>query len=85
MTMIIEEAVQTLKRIIQVADSHDTGVKEIDGIDEEAINMGIEALTAINYLIEQINPAIAKYHNGSRKEIWSYDEILALIKEGSRL
>jgi len=39
-----EEAIQVLRHIIQVADTSDCGIKEIDGIDEEALEMAIKAL-----------------------------------------
>lgn len=39
-----EQAIKILKRIIEVADTSDCGIKEIDGIDEEALNMAIKSL-----------------------------------------
>ena len=42
--MTTEEAIQILRHIVQVADTSDCGIKEIDGIDEEAIDMAIKAL-----------------------------------------
>ena len=42
--MTREEAVQVLRHIIQVADTSDCGIKEIDGIDEDALDMAIKAL-----------------------------------------
>ena len=42
--MTREEAIQVLRHIIQVADTSDCGIKEIDGIDEEALDMAIKAL-----------------------------------------
>ena len=42
--MTREEAIQVLHHIVQVADASDCGIKEIDGIDEKAIDMAIKAL-----------------------------------------
>ena len=42
--MTREEAIQVLRHIIQVADTSDCGIKEIDGIDEEALEIAIKAL-----------------------------------------
>ncbi len=42
--MTSDEAINILNHIILVADTSDCGVKEIDGLDEEAIYMGIKAL-----------------------------------------
>ena len=42
--MTREEAKQVLRHIIQVADTSDCGIKEIDGTDEEALEMAIKAL-----------------------------------------
>ena len=42
--MTNKEAIEILRHIVQVADTSDCGIKEIDGIDEEAIDMAIKAL-----------------------------------------
>lgn len=42
--MTREEAIKVLHHIVQVADISDCGIKEIDGIDEEAIEIAIKAL-----------------------------------------
>ena len=44
--MTTEEAIQILRHIVQVADTSDCGIKEIDGIDEEAIDMAIKLILA---------------------------------------
>lgn len=42
--MTREESIQILRHIVQVADTSDCGIKEIDGIDKEAIDMVIKEL-----------------------------------------
>lgn len=44
-----------------------------------------DAEAKLERLREAIDPKTARYLNGSRKELWSYDEILAIIdgKEGN--
>ena len=45
--MTREEAIGHLKHIIEVADHNECGIKEIDGIDEQALEMGINALEKV--------------------------------------
>jgi len=49
-----EQVIKILKRIIEVADTSDCGIKEIDGIDEEALNRAIELLENIASLGEDM-------------------------------
>lgn len=49
-----DEVIGILKHIIEVADTNSCGVKEIDGIDEEAINNAIQALMIVNEIEKAI-------------------------------
>ena len=51
----IEEAIQVLRHIVQVADTSDCNIKEIDGTDEKAINMAISALSTLGIIRSIIN------------------------------
>lgn len=56
-----------------------------DQRQEKALDIAIDLLRIDERLREAIDPKTARYLNGSRKELWSYDEILAIIdgKEGN--
>ena len=51
--MTREEAIQVLRHITQVADTSDCGIKEIDGIDEEALDMAIKSIENIGHITDR--------------------------------
>ena len=94
--MTREEAIQVLHHIVQVADTSDCGIKEIDGIDEEALDMAIKALEQVDESVDAISrqAVIDKLNrmieverlqgtdemNYGRERVRAYETMLYLVK-----
>ena len=61
--MTPQEIIKTLNHIIEIADTNSCGVKEIDGIDEEAINNAITIVGAYEQIKWERDIAIQQLHD----------------------
>ena len=80
--MTNEQAIATLNHIIEVANKSDCGVKEIDGIDEDAIRMGIEALEKVEKL-EKIAEELASENDWLKCIIENIQKLIDFCKNSN--